>query len=399
MRYRFGQCELVPGTRELRVAAIVQAVEPQVFDLILFLLEKRDRVVSQDELIQAVWGGRIVSDSAIAARISAARAAIGDDGATQALIKTVRGRGFRFVGLVSIEGALPPGSAAAPAGIDAQRVAFTRSPDGTRIAYAASGGGYPLVKAGHWLTHLDHDAKSSLWQPFFDELGSRFSLWRYDQRGNGLSDWEVSDFAFDRFVEDLGSVADAAGLDRFALLGSSQGAPIAIAYAARYPERVSHLILAGGFERGRLVRGSIAEREQGEAILTLIRHGWGKRGSAFLNAFASMFIPGGSKDQIESLVDLQRLTTSPENAVKLRAAVDGFDVSGILANVRTPTLVIHARDDGIQPLDEGRRLAAGIPGAAFVLLESANHVTLPQEPAWHAMFAAIERFVGVLSKS
>lgn len=395
MRYRFGDATLVPETRELVLGGEVRAVEPQVFDLIHFLVRERDRVVSVDELIAAIWDGRIVSDSAIAARISAARTAIGDDGARQALIKTVRGRGFRFVGAVAVEG-----SGGAPVGRPAkdelarQRIAFCRSADGARIAYATSGAGYPLVKAGHWLTHLEHDASSPVWQPLFDGLSRSFSLLRYDQRGNGLSDWDVADFAFDRFVEDLEAVVDAAGLERFALLGSSQGAPIAVAYAARHPDRVSHLILQGGFERGRLVRRSASEREQGEAILTLIRHGWGKRGSPFLNAFASMFIPDGSKSQIDSLVDLQRLTTSPENAVRLRAAVDGFDVSGLAGKVRTPTLVLHARDDGVQPLDEGRRLAAAISGAEFVLLESANHVILAQEKAWPVLFGEIRRFVG-----
>ncbi|MBN8478962.1 MAG: alpha/beta fold hydrolase, partial [Burkholderiales bacterium] len=240
-----------------------------------------------------------------------------------------------------------------------------------------SGAGYPLVKAGHWLTHLEHDASSPVWQPLFDGLSRSFSLLRYDQRGNGLSDWDISDFAFDRFVEGLEAVVDGAGLDRFALLGSSQGAPIAVAYAARHPDRVSHLILQGGFEKGRLVRGPASEREQGEAILTLIRHGWGKRGSPFLNAFSSMFIPQGTREQIESLVDLQRLTTSPENAVRLRAAVDGFDVGDLTGRVRTPTLVLHARDDGVQPLDEGRRLAAAIFEGARLFATTGDSMSSP----------------------
>lgn len=399
MRYRFGECTLVPGTRELLLGGAARAVEPQVFDLVHFLLRERDRVVSVEDLIRAIWGGRIVSDSAVSARISAARTAIGDDGSRQALIKTVRGRGFRFVGAVRVEdmgadtGEGGDARTAPDGGIARQRVAFCRSADGTRIAYATSGAGYPLVKAGHWLTHLEHDAASPVWRPFFDGLSRSFALVRYDQRGNGLSDWEVADFAFERFVEDLEAVVDAAGLQRFALLGSSQGVPIAIAYAVRHPERVSHLVLQGGFERGRLVRGSASEREQGEAILTLMRHGWGKRGSPFLNAFSAMFIPGGTREQIDSLVDLQRLTTSPENAVKLRAAVDRFDVSDLAGTIRTPTLVLHARDDGVQPLDEGRRLAAAIPGAEFVLLESANHVILAEEKAWPVLFGEIRRFV------
>jgi len=390
MRYRFGDCELLPATREILVAGKARSVEPQVFDLLVHLVEARDRVVSQDELVDVVWAGRIVSDSAISARISAARAAVGDDGRSQGLIRTVPRRGFRFVG--SVEVSAGPDAPAAAA-THRQRVAFCRSADTTRIAYATSGDGYPLVKAGHWLTHLEHDWTSPVWRPFLERLDRSFRLVRYDQRGNGLSDWAIREATLDRFVEDLAAVVDAAGLERFALYGSSQGAPIAIAYAARNPGRVSHLVLQGGYEKGRLVRDAEVDREQGEAILTLIRHGWGRSGSPFINAFSSMFIPDASREQLDSLVDLQRLTTSPENAALLRATVDRFDVSAETRRITTPTLVLHCRDDGIQPLDQGRQLASVIPGAEFVLLESRNHIVLPQEPAWPVLFAAIERFV------
>jgi pimeloyl-ACP methyl ester carboxylesterase/DNA-binding winged helix-turn-helix (wHTH) protein len=392
MRYRFGPCELQPETRELWVEGRPQPVEPQVFDLLLLLVQNRDRVVSQDELVRVVWENRIVSDSAIAARISAGRAAIGDDGRRQAWIRTVPRRGFRFVGAVE-EAARPETASPPSAELSRQRVALCRSADGTRIAYATSGSGYPLVKAGHWLTHLEHDWQSPIWRPALDLLNRRFHLVRYDQRGNGLSDWTVTDFSLERFVDDLEAVVEAAGLDRFALYGTSQGAPIAVAYSVRHPGRVSHLVLQGGFEKGRLVRGAASEREQGEAILTLIRHGWGKRGSPFINAFAAMFIPEGSREQMDSLVDLQRLTTSPDNAALLRGAVDRFDVSDLLEQVSVPTLVIHSRDDGVQPLEQGRQLAARIPGAEFVVLEGSNHVILPQEKAWQVLFAEIGRFV------
>jgi len=389
MRYLFGDYALVPETRELLRAGRSCPVEPQVFDLLLFLVRERGRVVSVEELIGAVWNGRIVSDSAIGARISAARAAIGDDGAAQKWIGTVRRRGFRFVGPVEEAEA----AAAPTTGAERQRVALCRSADGTRIAYATGGAGYPLVKAGHWLTHLEHDRHSPIWRPLLERLERRFRLVRYDQRGNGLSDWDIADFSLDRFVEDMEAAVDAAGLDRFALYGTSQGAPIAVAYAHRHPDRVSHLILHGGFEKGRLLRPSERERVEGEAILALIRHGWGRPGSPFIDAFATMFVPEGSREQIDSLVELQRLTTSSENAAALRAAIDRFDVSGLVGEIATPTLVIHARDDGVQPLEEGRTLAARIKGAAFLQLEGRNHVVLPQEKAWPTLFEAIERFV------
>jgi pimeloyl-ACP methyl ester carboxylesterase len=273
-----------------------------------------------------------------------------------------------------------------------QRVAFCRSCDGTRIAYATSGTGFPMVKAGHWLTHLEHDWHSPLWRPLLGRLGQHFALLRYDQRGNGLSDWSVGDFGLERFVEDLEAAVDAAGLGRFALYGTSQGVPIALAYARRHPGRLSHLVLHGGFVKGRLVRSG-ADREQGLALLTLIRHGWGKANSPFIKAFATLFIPEGSREQIESLADLQRLTTSADNAAALRWAIDHFDVTDLLDGIETPTLVIHANDDGVQPLEQGRELASQIPRAEFLLLESRNHVIVPQEPAWPVLFDGIERFI------
>jgi pimeloyl-ACP methyl ester carboxylesterase len=314
-------------------------------------------------------------------------------------------RGFRFVAELknaepveesdSEQKQLPDGAPkdGLPAIAHRQTVKFCASRDGTQLAFATTGNGIPLVRAGHWLTHLEHDWRSPVWRPFLDELGKHFQVTRYDQRGNGLSDWSVSDFGFDKFVDDLEAVIEAAGLETFALYGASQGVPISVAYAVRNPERVSHLILHGGYARGRLVRGSIEEKEQGEALLTLIRHGWGKPGSPFLQAFSSMYIPGGTPEQIESLVELQRRTTTPENAAKIRATVDSFDVTHLVESITVPTLVVHARNDGVQPLEAGRKLATGIENSEFLMLESANHVILEHEPAWGVLFSGIESFI------
>jgi pimeloyl-ACP methyl ester carboxylesterase len=365
----------------------VRAVEPQVFDLIAHLAARAGELVTRDDLVAAVWGGRIVSESAIDARISAARAALGDDGRRQALIRTVPRRGFRLV--AAVETAARPRT-----GTHAPPVRFATSADGTRIAFATAGNGPPVLRAGHWLTHLDHDRSSPIWRPFLDRLEAGFALTRYDQRGCGLSDRDLGDATLSRFVDDLEAVADAAGLGRFALHAASQGVPIAIAFACRRPERVERLVLHGGYRRGRLVRASEAERAQGEAIQTLIRHGWGAPGSAFLTGFAAGFIPSATREQLDSLADLQRLSASPETAAALRDAVDRFDVADLLARIRCPTLVVHATEDGVHPFDQGRKLAAGIPGAEFLALDSANHVILPQEPAWEVLFAALERFLG-----
>ncbi len=399
MKFRFGDCEIDTGQHRLLVNGAIREVEPQVFDLLRHMAENPGRLVAHDELIETIWQGRIVSDSAISARISAARSAVGDDGSRQAIIKTVPKRGFRFVADVDV---LDETDEATGADTDTtsrtrpgarQRVRFCTSQDRARIAYAKSGEGYPLVRTGHWLTHLEHDWESPIWHPFLSRVGRDFQITRYDQRGNGLSDWSADAFSLDRFVEDLEAVVDAAGLDRFALYGTSQGAPISIAYAVRHPERVTHLILHGGFAIGRLLRDTEEEREQAEALLTLIRHSWGKADSAFIKSFASLFIPDSTSVQLESLADLQRRTTSAENAARLRASIDDLDVRELLHRVAVPTLVIHARKDAIQPLEEGRRLASTIPDAEFVTLESKNHVILDHEPAWEALFEAIRGFV------
>lgn len=396
--YRFLDFTLDPERLELRRADALVEVEPQVFSLLVCLLENRARVVTKDELIEAVWNGRIVSEATISSRISAARTAVGDDGKAQAVIKTFPRRGFRFIAKAQVPRDQEPQDQAAGSGAGGptiprgQRVRFCKSKDGTQIAYATTGAGPPLVRAGHWLTHLEHDWHSPVWRPILDELGRTFAVTRYDQRGNGLSDWTVDDFSLEHFTGDLEAVVDAAALDDFVLYGTSQGAPIAIAYAVRHPHRVSHLVLHGGYSLGRLLRDT-AEREQGEALLTLMRYGWGKEGSPFIKAFTANYIPGGNDEQTQSLVELQNRTTSPENAVKIRTAVDSFDVTGLLEQVSVPTLVIHARNDGVHPLDQGRNLAVEIRDAEFVLLDSPNHVILAQEPAWNELFEAIRGFV------
>ncbi|MFT5488714.1 MAG: pimeloyl-ACP methyl ester carboxylesterase/DNA-binding winged helix-turn-helix (wHTH) protein [Paracoccaceae bacterium] len=394
MIYRFGDYSLDSSGFELRHGDDVVPVEPQVFSILTFMIENRAQVVSSDDLIASVWNGRIVSEATLSSRISAARRAVGDSGASQKIIRTIRSRGFRFMAEVTETEDAQSGNTASPvAPFSNQKIRFCESDDGTQIAYATIGAGVPLVRAGHWLTHLEHDWHSPVWRPLLDEFAKTFQVSRYDQRGNGLSDWSIRNTSLDAFVDDLEAVVDAAKLDRFALYGTSQGAPIAVSYAVRHPERVSHLILHGGYVRGRTLRASEAEREQGEAILALMRHGWGKEGSPFIKAFTSMYIPDGTKEQIDSLADLQAQTVSPENAVVLRTAVDNFDVSELLAKVSVPSLVIHARNDGVQPLDEGRKLAAGIKDSEFVLLDSANHAPLKQEAAWDRLFEVIGDFV------
>ena len=388
MALRFGTCELDTQTRELSRDGDRVPIEPQVFDLLHHLIENRNRVVGRDEIVHVIWRGVPVSDATIDARVHAARRAVGDSGAAQAIIRTVPRRGFRFVADVRASDTPSPST-------DAQHIRFCRSADGTRLAYARSGTGPVLMRAGHWLTHLEHDWRSPLWRPVLEAFGRSHTLVRYDQRGNGLSDWELRDVSLDAFVADLACVADAAGLNRFDLYATSQAVPTALVFAARHPERVRRLILHGGFVRGRLVRGDPAEREKGEAYLALIRHGWGQEGSQFLQAFAAIFAPDATPEQTRSFVDLQRLSTTAENAERLRRAFDEFDASAVLTRVVAPTLVMHARNDGVHPFSQGIELASGISDAEFVALESRNHVLLEHDRAWQQFFATLANFLAV----
>lgn len=390
MIYEFTDCIVDTGTRELRHQGGLRTVEPQVFDLLATLLEHRERVVTRAELIDRVWAGRCVSDAAIDARINAARRAVGDSGKTQSVIRTIPRHGHRFIADVQARND-SPNHVSSPLHED-QRTQFCRSFDGTQIAFARTGSGPPLVRTGHFLTHLEHDWHSPLWRPFLSELGRHFQVTRYDQRGSGLSDRSIKDFSLDRFVEDLEAVVEAAGLDSFVLYAASQGVPVSVAYAVRHPERVRRLILHGGYAQGRMVRGSANESETGEAILTLIRQGWGKPGSAFLTALSSMFIPTGTREQIDDLATIQRQSTNGHIAARLRAEIDRFDVTDLLEKVRVPTLVIHANDDSIHPLEQGRMLATGIPNSEFRMLDSPNHVVLEHEPAWTSFFDAVRAF-------
>ena len=248
--YVFGTCEVDPARFELRRGGAVIHVQPQVFGVLRYLLEHRHRVVPKAELLDAVWGDRYVSDATLCSRIKAARRAIGDDGASQRLIATVHGVGYRFVGDAAeptTDGALPSQPVAAAA--RDQEIRYCRSPAGIRIAYATTGSGPPLVKAANWLTHLDLERDSIIWAHWIDALSARHRLVRYDERGCGLSDWQAGEFSLHTWVEDLELVVASAGLTRFPLIGLSQGAAVAIAYAVCHPEQVSRLVLVGGYAR------------------------------------------------------------------------------------------------------------------------------------------------------
>lgn len=398
MRYFFADCVLDTRSHSFSRDGETLPLEPQVFDLLQLLAARPGELVTRDDLVEAVWNGRIVSEATISSRINAARAAVGDTGKDQRVIRTIPRRGFELVVEVGTAAPDPVAGTAAPdPGARrpemSQTVRYVASSDGTQIAYAISGAGPPLMGGGHFLTHLERDWHDSVFSPFIHAMSERHTLVRYDQRGTGLSQTEVEDLSIEAYTADLLAVADAAGLDRFPIFAASQGVPIAIRFAATHPERVSRLVLYGGFALGRMKRDDSYSIEQAEALLTMIRMGWGKPGSAYMSAFASFFCPDATPAERESLVKTQLASATPEMAARIRQAIDLFDVTGQLKQVRAPTLVFHASGDAVHPVSQGRLLAATIPGAEFRLLDSNNHIYLQSSPTWQQIVSGTLDFI------
>jgi pimeloyl-ACP methyl ester carboxylesterase/DNA-binding winged helix-turn-helix (wHTH) protein len=399
MVYEFGEFTLDTNRQQLRRGDEPQHLEPQVYAVLCHLLEHRDRLVTSQEMMKHVWGDRFVTPGTLNSRIKALRQALGDDGATQRIIQTVHGRGFRMQ--VDVRAVADPARArsqpqstgeSSPA---RQQIHFCRAHDGVRIAYAVSGdrGGPPLVKPANWLTHLEVDWNSPVWRHWLTEMGHGHTLIRYDERGCGLSDHDAPELSFESWVRDLEAVVDAVGLDRFSLLGISQGCAVAIAYAVRHPDRVDKLVLYGGYAVGRSFRIKTPQEElERTLLLNLIRVGWGRDNPAFRQVFGMLFVPEGTPEQHQWFNDLAK-TMPMENALRVRQITDVIDVREEAAAVRAPTLVLHARGDAMIPFETGRQLAAHIPGARFVPLESRNHVLLETEPAWSRFLEEVRAFL------
>ncbi|WFE25850.1 alpha/beta fold hydrolase [Solwaraspora sp. WMMD791] len=411
--YRFGEYELDMARYELRRSGQPVHIEPRALDLLQYLIEHRDRVVPKTELLDQVWGDRFVSEAALTTGLRTARLAIGDTGRHQQLIRTVHRRGYQFVAAVTVlpaDGRAGTGHRAepgtrtgagavtaptgAPGGPESQIVRFCRADDGTRIAYATVGSGPPLLKAANWMSHLDLEWTTPVWSHWLSGLARNRQLVRYDERGCGLSDWDVPSFSFDDWVDDLETVVDAVGLDRFPLLGVSQGGAVAVAYAVRRPERVSRLILAGAYARGRLVRArDQAERDEAALDLNLARVGWTHQDPSFLGVFAAQFLPDGTPEELEEFIGFQRRTTSPANGVRFLEEFARIDVSAIAHRVQCPTLILHCRDDLRVPISQASELATLIPDSQLVLLDSRNHLLSATEPAWPEFLAQIDAFL------
>ena len=277
-----------------------------------------------------------------------------------------------------------------------QQIQYCTTADNVRVAYSATGVGSPIVRASLWMTHLQHDLAEPVWRHVLLGLIRHHRLVRYDPRGEGMSQRDVADISFEGWIRDLEAVVDALGLERFALFGCSQGAATAIAYAVRHPERVSHLILYGGFARGPLNRGLDPDRVRKGLDLSkeLILQGWGRRDAAHRQWFTSTFLPEGSADQYRWYNRLQKISAAPDVAARRVEVVAGLDVSALLPKVKGPTLVLHCRDDGVIPFELGEELAASIPGATLVPLEGENHLFLPDSPAHRDFIHAVYDFLG-----
>ena len=380
----FNDCALDLDRRTLVRGPQEVHLEPQVFDLLAYMAQSGGRVVSKDKLVEVVWKGLAVSDATIAARISAARAAVGDSGKEQGVLRTIPRRGLSFV--AELRDSPKPRQSPTATPTD---VAYALSQDGSAIAWSLTGDGPPLLRIGHWLSHLELDRDGTIWGPLIDRLSQRHRLLRYDLRGTGLSARDAPLTGIDVFAEDMAAVADAAGFDRFDLFAASQAAPVAIRFAARWPDRVRRMVIVGGYVQGRVHRAAGTEDVDEDTILAMIRAGWGKADSPFMQAFSTLFAPDATRE----LVRMQLSSASPECAVTLRQVIDRFDVTGDLARIDVPALIFHAEQDAIHPLSQGLKLAAHLKGAQFVRLDSRSHMLLPQDPAWEQVLARTEAFL------
>lgn len=275
----------------------------------------------------------------------------------------------------------------------AQRVRFCRTDDGIRIAYAVTGSGPVLVRAPHFLTHIEYDWRMPVRRHWIETLSKIYTVVRFDPRGCGLSDRDPPQISLDRWVSDLETVVDSASLSRFALFGPSQGGAVAIEYAVRHPERVNRLILFGAFARGKLARKSAAEIEDANAQLKLVELGWGSDDPTYRQVFASQLMPGASLDDQRLLAEMMRLSTSPECAARLIRMFYEIDVVATARRIACPTLLFHARHDRRVPYDEGLVLAGMIPGARLVTLETINHMPPPEDPAWPVFLRELRAFL------
>ncbi|WP_171103040.1 alpha/beta fold hydrolase [Ruegeria sp. HKCCD7255] len=370
-------------------------LSPKATEVLECLIAANGEVLSREDILQSAWQGLHVNPDLVREYIFEIRKALGDDAKDPNYIETVGRRGFRLIGAISINPAakdLSISSSVCSQPNPLPPVKFCHSKDGTSIAHTVSGAGYPLLISGSWMTHLEQDWQNPSYGDYIRHLSEKFSVIRYDQRGNGLSQWSDVDISFEGMVDDMEVVINAYGHDKVAILGLSQGASVSVAYALRRPERISHLLLSGGYSRGRKQRGNVAEFEESEALVKLIRNSWGNENPAIRQILTTMFMPDATKEEMDWFNEFQKLCGPAENIAQFRALFDDIDVSDLLAKVSVPTLVLHSDRDAVAPLSEGKLLASEIPNASFIQLNSPNHLLFASEPDFPRMIESIVSF-------
>jgi pimeloyl-ACP methyl ester carboxylesterase len=391
-KYLFGNYLLDVDERRLLRDNEEIRLRGKLFDTLRVLVENAGKLVRKDAFMESIWPDSIVEDNNLDYCISQLRKRL-----PAKCIETVPRHGYRFVAevttltqhtrLIQLESVAEP-----PKALDQRIESFTTS-DSVRIAYSIGGQGPVLVRTIHWLNHLDFEWKTPLRRQWLSEVMQHNTLVRYDQRGSGLSDWNVSDFSFERTVQDFEEMVDAIGLEKFSILGGCQGAAVGIAYAVRHPERVTRLVINGTFANGWPAPGPGAQ-EHLKAMLTLIRSGWGRDNPAFRQLWTTLFRPDADAAEATWLNELQRISSSPENAARMIGEFPNIRVLDMLPKVSCPTLVLHSRDDGAVPVQEGKLIAARIRGARFVELPSRSHMVAPGDTGWEQLVEAFSAFMG-----
>jgi pimeloyl-ACP methyl ester carboxylesterase/DNA-binding winged helix-turn-helix (wHTH) protein len=398
--FEFGPFRLEVHERRLFRGSEAIPLRGKVFDTLCALVQNQGSLLTKEELLRAVWPDAVVEENNLNHTVSILRKALGEHATGQAYIETVPRVGYRFAAKVTaVPLHHPAGSSPfeSPIGLEAlglrQEIRFCRAVDGVRIAYSRVGLGYPLVKAANWMNHLEFEWNSPIWKHWVETLYPHHMVVRYDERGNGLSDWNAPDLSFEKWVNDFETVVDAMDLEKFAVLGISQGGAVAIAYAVKHPERVSHLILYGAFARGFRHRQNPDEIARREAAITLVRLGWGTPNPAFRQFWTTVFMPEATSEHMAWFNELQRISTSPENAAKLLSIAGDINVTDLLPRVRVPTIVFHCEDESAVPFQEGRIIASAIDGARFVPLPGRNHLMMADEPAWRIFTEELGKFL------
>ena len=401
--YEFGEFRLEVAEHRLSRGGSVIPLTGKALSTLRALVERHGKLVPKPELMSLVWPETVVEENNLDRNISTLRKALGEQASGEPFIETVPRMGYRFVAAVNEIGEREDAARGSSeiseeeredAPTPRQEIRYCVSKDNVRLAYATIGEGFPIVKVATCFNHLGFEWEGPIWRHWVRDLTAGRSLLRYDGRGNGLSEWDVSDMSFEAWVRDLETVVDAAGLEKFALLGQSQGGAVSIEYAVRHPERVSHLILCGAYARGAYHRGSAEAVEIRNALETLVQLNWGATNPAFLNTVTSMYIPEHSSvEEQEWFRQLQSVSVSTANLVEFMRSCDAITVRDVLGKVSVPTIVFHCDKDKIAPMAEGRILAAEIPGARFVPLVSGNHILMAKEPAWKVFREELAEFL------